>query len=122
MEVQDESRVRPNHVFAIPPDRNLIISGGTLRLRPRESSGVHRSIDRFFRSLAEDQGHKAIGVVLSGIERHDPLRAWVLGCSSGEQAYSIAMTFVEFTQSTGNHVPVHVFATDQEGRQRMSDQ
>jgi|SRR5215510_10871745 len=35
-------------------------------LRPRESSGVHRSIDHFFRSLAEDQGHKAIGVVLSG--------------------------------------------------------
>jgi len=44
----------------------MVISGGTLQLRPRESSGVHRSIDHFFRSLAEDQGHKAIGVVLSG--------------------------------------------------------
>src|SRR2546427_8292496 len=44
----------------------MIISGGTLQLRPRESSGLHRSIDYFFRSLAEDQGHKAIGVILSG--------------------------------------------------------
>jgi chemotaxis response regulator CheB len=51
MEVQDESRVRPNHVFVIPPDRNMIISGGTLQLVPRESSGLHRSIDYFFRSL-----------------------------------------------------------------------
>ncbi len=281
MEVQDESRVRPNHVFVIPPDRNMIISGGTLQLRPRESSGRHRSIDYFFRSLAEDQGHKAIGVVLSGTatdgtlgleeikaasgitfaqdetaqhdsmprsaiaagcvdfvlppdeiaremariarhpyvapvvhteygagdpnlkkilellreasevdfshykantlnrritrrmalqkieglkdyarflqenpdevealhrdilvnvtsffrnaevfellkakifpqlfkdrSRHDPLRAWVLGCSTGEEAYSIAMTFVEFQESTGSHVPVQVFATDLNG-------
>ena len=281
MEVQDESRIRPNHVFVIPPDRNMIISGGTLQLRPRESSGVHRSIDHFFRSLAEDQGHKAIGVILSGTgtdgtlgleeikaaggitfvqnetaqhdsmprsaiaagcvdfvlppdeiareiariarhpyvaslihaadsagdpylkkilellreasevdfshykantlyrritrrmalhkmkslkdyarflrenpdevealhrdilinvtsffrnaevfellkakifpqlfkdrSRHDPLRAWVLGCSSGEEAYSIAMTFVEFIESTGSHVPVQIFATDLNG-------
>src|SRR3989449_11666273 len=50
MEVRDESRVIPNHVFVIPPDRNMIISGGTLQLRPRESSGLHRSIDYFFRS------------------------------------------------------------------------
>src|SRR5436309_16104807 len=66
MEGRDQSRVIPKHVFVIPPDRNMIISGGTLQLRPRESSGLHRSIDYFFRSLADDQGHKAIGVVLSG--------------------------------------------------------
>jgi two-component system CheB/CheR fusion protein len=27
---------------------------------------VHRPVDQFFRALAEDQGHQAIGVVLSG--------------------------------------------------------
>ena len=56
MEVQDESRVIPNHVFVIPPDRNLIISGGALQLRPRESSGLHRSIDYFFRSPGRGSG------------------------------------------------------------------
>src|SRR5439155_20544328 len=67
MEVQDESRVIPNHVFVIPPDRNMIISGGTVQLRPRESRGGHRSIDYFFRFLGEGQGDNAIGEVLSGI-------------------------------------------------------
>ena len=40
---------------------------GTLRLSPRtEIRGQHRPIDHFFRVLAEDQGHRAIGVILSG--------------------------------------------------------
>src|SRR5207245_5215324 len=55
MEVQDESRVIPNHVFVIPPDRNMIISGGTLQHWPRESSGMQRSSDYFVRYLAEAQ-------------------------------------------------------------------
>ena len=43
-----------------------MIGNGTLRLEPRAPSVLHLPIDRFFRSLAEDQGSKAIGVVLSG--------------------------------------------------------
>src|SRR5262249_25002513 len=31
-----------------------------------EIRGQHRPIDHFLRSLAEDQGHKSIGVILSG--------------------------------------------------------
>jgi len=67
MEVQDESAVKPNHVYVIPPDRSMIISDDILRLLPREiQRGQHRPIDRFFQSLAENQLHQAIGVVLSG--------------------------------------------------------
>lgn len=66
-EVHDEPRVEPNHVYVIPPDRNMIISGGVLQLLPREQArGQHRPIDFFFRSLAEDQGDWALGVILSG--------------------------------------------------------
>jgi two-component system CheB/CheR fusion protein len=64
-EVNDEANVEPNHVYVIPPDRNMIIAQGTLQLLPRES-GLHRPVDRFFRALAEDRRHQAIGVVLSG--------------------------------------------------------
>ncbi|HEX9671214.1 MAG TPA: chemotaxis protein CheB [Thermoanaerobaculia bacterium] len=66
-EVEDEARVEPDHVYVLPPDRNMTISGGALQLLPRkEARGQHRPIDVFLRSLAEDQGHRAIGVVLSG--------------------------------------------------------
>ena len=66
-EVHDEPRVEPNHVYVIPPDRDMVISRGALQLRPREKTrGQHRPIDLFLRSLAEDQKEWAIGVILSG--------------------------------------------------------
>ena len=65
-EVSDEPAVAPNHVYVIPPGRDMFIAGGKLRLLPQDRSAQNRGIDQFFRSLAEDCGHKAIGVVLSG--------------------------------------------------------
>ncbi|MDB5341383.1 MAG: luxQ [Planctomycetaceae bacterium] len=65
-EVHDESAVEPNHIYVIPPDRSLVTKLGALQLLPREGNGIHRPVDQFFRSLAEDRRHQAIGVVLSG--------------------------------------------------------
>jgi two-component system CheB/CheR fusion protein len=65
-EVADEPEIEPNRVYVIPPDRNMVIVSGHLRLLPREARGKQHPIDQFFRSLAENQGHMAIGVVLSG--------------------------------------------------------
>jgi two-component system CheB/CheR fusion protein len=44
--------------------------------------------------------------------RSEPVRVWSLGCSTGEEAYSLAISFVELAESTGSHLPVQVFATD----------
>lgn len=41
-----------------------------------------------------------------------PIRIWVPGCASGEEAYSLAMLFVETAQSLNLSRPVQVFATD----------
>jgi chemotaxis methyl-accepting protein methylase/two-component sensor histidine kinase len=65
-EVHDESEVEPDHVYVIPPGRDMIIEGGKLHLLPQDRYARRRGIDQFFSSLAEDCGHKAIGVVLSG--------------------------------------------------------
>jgi len=49
------------------------------------------------------------------VERRAPdelLRIWVMGCSTGEEAYSIAMSFIEFTSERSGHIPVQIFATD----------
>jgi two-component system CheB/CheR fusion protein len=66
-EVTDGLQVAPNHIFIIPPNSMMSISGNTLELTPREDShGVPMSIDRFMRSLAEAKGNRSIGVILSG--------------------------------------------------------
>lgn len=58
---------QPNHVYIIPPDKELAISEGELRLSPRAREASARApIDVFFRTLAESHGPAAIGVVLSG--------------------------------------------------------
>src|SRR5436309_8710374 len=66
-QVTDATLVEPKHVYVIPPNVDMIIAQGILRLTARtETRGHHMPIDRFLRSLAEDQGSNAIGVILSG--------------------------------------------------------
>ena len=65
--VEDGTSVRPDHVYVIPPNHSLTISGGILHLGSRDSThGRHLPIDTFLASLADDQGARAIGVILSG--------------------------------------------------------
>jgi two-component system CheB/CheR fusion protein len=42
----------------------------------------------------------------------EPLRVWVPGCSTGEEAYSIAITLLEFLEQRAPATPVQVFGTD----------
>jgi hypothetical protein len=64
---EDGTFVERGHVYLIPPRKNLTISGGKLCLSEQDhSSGLNLPIDVFLRSLAEDQGEKAIDVILSG--------------------------------------------------------
>src|SRR5215813_12313873 len=66
-EVKHGMRVEPNCVYVIPRNANMSLAQGALRLSPREETrGQHRPIDEFMRSLAEENGVRAIGVILSG--------------------------------------------------------
>jgi len=67
VETTDGMRVAPNHVYLSTPGRTLAVLNGVLHVMdPHPDGRVALPIDYFFRSLADDQGDRAIGVILSG--------------------------------------------------------
>ncbi len=66
-EVEDGMAVQPNCTYIIPPSRDMAFLNGALHLlEPSAPRGQRLPIDFFFRSLAQDQHERAIGIVLSG--------------------------------------------------------
>lgn len=66
-EAQDDEVVKADRVYVIPPNADLTLADGVLKLHPRsESQGRHMAIDSFFQSLAETHASHTIGVLLSG--------------------------------------------------------
>ena len=66
-EVEDGMTVQINCAYIIPPNRDMAFLNGTLQLlEPSEPRGHRLPIDILFRSLAQDQHERAIGIVLSG--------------------------------------------------------
>ena len=67
LQATDGLPVEPDHVYVIPPNTDMEIAHGRLRVTPRgETSARHLAVDHFMRSLAKEQQIHAIGVVLSG--------------------------------------------------------
>ncbi len=66
-EATNQMTVEPDHVYIIPPNREMTIFHGELQLSlPPQLRGLRMPIDTFLRSLAEDEEEKAIAVILSG--------------------------------------------------------
>ena len=63
---------------------------------------------RAFEALAE----AAIPTIVEERHRGHGVRAWVAGCSTGEEAYSLAMLFLEEADRRGVSFPLQIFATD----------
>jgi two-component system CheB/CheR fusion protein len=67
LRADDGIEVKPDHIYLIPPKKNLTIFHGKLLLADQsQRDGINLPVDIFFKSLAEDQGEKAVGVILSG--------------------------------------------------------
>jgi chemotaxis methyl-accepting protein methylase/signal transduction histidine kinase len=64
---QDRQPLEPDHVYVMPPNRTLTLDQGLMRVKEvADRQGLRGVIDHFFRSLADDQHHRAIAIVLSG--------------------------------------------------------
>ncbi len=67
VQAEEGMQVKPDHVYIIPPNRDMAVQDNTLRLlEPSAYHGIRRPIDFFFRSLARDKGEQAICIILSG--------------------------------------------------------
>jgi two-component system CheB/CheR fusion protein len=70
-EAEHQMPLEPDHVYVIPPNKDLSISRGRLQLStPSEPRLLRTAIDAFFGSLAREQQERAIGIILSGTGSH----------------------------------------------------
>ncbi|AKL96538.1 MCP methyltransferase/methylesterase, CheR/CheB with PAS/PAC sensor [Clostridium aceticum] len=89
-----------------------------LKETPEEIECLYNSlligVTRFFRdSNAFDvMKNKVIPEIIDRKTDNAVVRVWVAGCSTGEEAYSIAILFKEHMDYTQRNITVKVFATD----------
>ncbi len=67
-EAKNNMLVETNRVYLIPSKNCMTIKDGRLLLTDK-LKGVNLTINTFFKSLAEERGNKAIGIILSGTGR-----------------------------------------------------
>ncbi|TXK27244.1 PAS domain S-box protein [Pontibacter qinzhouensis] len=66
LEAQPNMLVEPNKVYVIPNNKELTIENNFLQLNDKALQDRSKTIDVFFKSLAKDKEHRAIGIILSG--------------------------------------------------------
>ncbi len=67
VQIEGPVQAEANHVYVIAPDQELTIRQGVVHTHtPTAPRGHRHPVDSFFHSLAEDQGERAIAIVLSG--------------------------------------------------------
>jgi two-component system CheB/CheR fusion protein len=70
-------------------------------------TGFFRDADVFF-ALEE----KILPQIMAAKRAGEALRIWVTGCSSGEEAYSIAICVLEYLGEKAAEIPIQIFGTD----------
>jgi two-component system CheB/CheR fusion protein len=97
---------------------NLQAYAAHLQNRPEESQSLLKdlliSVTNFFRDKKAFRAFekRIIPRLLQKPESEWPIRVWVAGCATGEEAYSLAMLFLEHTSGNIAAPPVQIFATD----------
>ncbi|HEX3904461.1 MAG TPA: chemotaxis protein CheB [Polyangia bacterium] len=97
-----------------------------LQQQPQEADQLYEDllihVTGFFREpeAFETLKTEVFPKILAARKGDGPLRAWVPGCSSGEEVYSLAIALHEFLGDRSDTLPFQIFGTDVS--QRMIDQ
>lgn len=85
---------------------------------PDEATGLLKDmligVTNFFRDREAFEAieRTVVSSIIDKVVEGQSIRAWVVGCSTGEEAYSLAMLFSERVAETDKGSPIQVFATD----------
>jgi two-component system CheB/CheR fusion protein len=89
-----------------------------LQSNPAELNALYQdvliTVTNFFRDAEEFEALKkqTFPNIIKNRAPDAPIRVWVPGCSTGEEAYSIAISWVEFLTEAATSTPIQIFATD----------
>jgi two-component system, chemotaxis family, CheB/CheR fusion protein len=89
-----------------------------LQTNPQELRGLFQDllihVTRFFREPESFDAlvEEVFPTLLKDRDGEQPIRMWVCGCATGEEAYSLAITLVEYLQRAQVDARVQIFATD----------
>ncbi|HWD98050.1 MAG TPA: chemotaxis protein CheB, partial [Bryobacteraceae bacterium] len=89
--------LRERHGEAEALFQDLLIHVTAFFREPATFQALH---DRVFPALFPNRGAE------------EPIRVWIPGCSTGEEAYSVAMSIQEFLFETGVNIAAQIFGTD----------
>jgi two-component system, chemotaxis family, CheB/CheR fusion protein len=83
-----------------------------------EANALYRdvliNVTSFFRDpeMFEDLKRTAFPAIVNGKADGVPVRVWVPGCSTGQEAYSLAIALLEFLDTAKHKRAIQIFATD----------
>jgi two-component system, chemotaxis family, CheB/CheR fusion protein len=89
-----------------------------LQQNPRETEALYQDVlihvTKFFRDPESYEALKehVFPELVKDKPRYNAVRIWSLGCSTGEEVYSLVIAFAEFVESSGIQTPIQIFATD----------
>jgi len=70
-------------------------------------------VTAFFRDFASfHEMEEVLKNIIESKERDQPVRIWVPGCATGEEAYSFAILLHRFLKGALHHYKIQIFATD----------
>ncbi|AME28752.1 CheR family methyltransferase [Burkholderia sp. PAMC 26561] len=107
-----ERRMQVNLAPTVPAYRDFLLK------TPEEAKSLLRDmligVTNFFRDRESFEAfeRETVPKLFDDLSTDDQIRAWVAGCSTGEEAYSIAMLLTERAEMQAPGQSIQVFATD----------
>jgi two-component system, chemotaxis family, CheB/CheR fusion protein len=106
VEAKEKLKIKPDHIYIIPPNRDMTISDDVLNLSLRPSRPkLHLPINSFFSSLAESYKETAVGILLSGNGTDGTIGLQAIKAAGG-------LTFAQDSSAKFQSMPKNAIAED----------